>query len=97
LFSTENVSEAHYLCAVINSSVIRDFIKSYSSAGRGFGAPSVMENVGMPKFDPKNKTHKRLSELSKALHKLKDDGKEVKIIELEREVDKFVCRLFGLT
>lgn len=52
-FATDNEAEAHYLCAIINSMPVRDFIKSFSSAGRGFGTPSVMKHVGIPKFDPK--------------------------------------------
>lgn len=42
-FATNSEPEAHYLCAIINSKPVRDFIKSFSSAGRGFGTPSVME------------------------------------------------------
>ncbi|HUU40620.1 MAG TPA: N-6 DNA methylase, partial [Desulfatiglandales bacterium] len=79
LFATEDESEAHYLCAIINSTMVRNFIKSYSSAGRGFGAPSVMEHVGIPKFKKDNKTHKKLSELSKKLHWLKPKGKEKEV------------------
>jgi hypothetical protein len=96
LFATENESEAHYLCAIINSTIVRNFVKSYSSAGRGFGAPSVMENVGIPKFKKENKTHKKLSELSKNLHSLKIENKEEKVAELEKNVDKCVCALFRL-
>jgi hypothetical protein len=97
LFATENEDEAHFLCAIVNSFPVRKFIKSYSSAGRGFGAPSVMENVGIPKFKKDNKTHKKLSELSKELHRLKLKGEEKEISELEKEVDRTVCKLFGLT
>lgn len=97
LFSTEDVNEAHYLCAIINSTVIRDFIKSYSSAGRGFGAPSVMDHVGIHKFNIKNTTHKKLSELSKTLHKLKAKSEDAKILQLEKQVDQLVYKLFGLS
>jgi len=97
LFATEDESEAHYLCAIVNSVPVRKFIKSYSSAGRGFGAPSVMENVGIPKFKKDNKTHKKISELSKELHRLKLKEEEKEIAELQKEVDENVCRLFGLT
>lgn len=96
LFATEKEDEAHYLCAIVNSEPVRDFIKSYSSAGRGFGAPSVMGHIGIKKFDAKNTTHKKLSRLSKELHKLKNEDKADKISELEKEVDKTVCKLFGL-
>ena len=93
-FSTDNESEAHYLCAIINSTPVRDFIKSFSSAGRGFGTPSVMEHVGIPKFDPKNPLHQKLSEISKKCHQLKAEGKDSEIEKLEKENDELVWKLF---
>lgn len=96
LIATDNESEAHYICSIINSTPVRDFIKSFSSAGRGFGTPSVMEHIGIPKFKKDNKTHKKLCELSKKLHKLKLKGVEKGVVELEKEVDKSVCALFGI-
>lgn len=96
LIATDNEEEAHYLCAIINSTPVREFIKSYSSAGRGFGAPSVMNHVGIPKFDPKNKLHHNLAELSKTLHELKAKGKLYEIEKYEKEVDKTVCDIFGI-
>jgi len=95
-FSTDNETEAHYLCAVINSSLVRDFIKSYSSAGRGFGTPSVMEHVGIPKFDPKNPLHQKLAEISKQCHQLKLEGKEKEIKKLEKENDELIKKLFEI-
>jgi len=95
-FATKVKDEAHYLCAIVNSTPVRKFIKSYSAAGRGFGAPSVMEHVGMPKFERGNERHKKLSELSKMLHVFKRQGAEEKIAELERDVDRLVCMLFGV-
>ena len=94
-FATNNKSEAHYLCAIVNSKSVRDFIKSFSSAGRGFGTPSVMEHVGIPKFDPKNPLHQKLSEISKKCHQLKREGKEKEVEKLEKENDKIVEKLFG--
>ena len=95
LFATESEDEAHYLCAVINSSVVREFIKSYSSAGRGFGAPSVMKYVGIPKFNAKDKIHKKLAALSATLHECKAAGNAEGIPGLEQEVDEQVARLFS--
>jgi len=96
LFSTEHEAEAHYLCAIVNSKPVREFIKSFSSAGRGFGAPSVMEPVGIPQFDDKDLIHRKLAALSKSLHQKKAEGREFDCIELERDVDKAVGRLFGM-
>jgi len=96
IISTDNESEAHYLCAIINSTPVRDFIKSFSSAGRGFGTPSVMEHVGIPKFDPQNSLHLKLAEISKQCHQLKLEGKEEEIKKLEKENDALVDELFGI-
>jgi methylase of polypeptide subunit release factors len=96
LFATDSENEAHYLCAIINSRPVREFIKSYSSAGRGFGAPSVMNHVGIPKFQPKNKLHQKLTQLSKTLHELKTKDELDEVARLEREVDRLVYRLFNI-
>ena len=95
-FSTDNESEAYYLCAIINSNPVRDFIKSFSSAGRGFGTPSVMDHVGIPKFDPENPLHQKLAEISKKCHQLKSEGKEKEIEKLEKENNELVKKLFGI-
>jgi hypothetical protein len=94
LFATNNELEAHYLCAVINSKPVREFIKSYSSAGRGFGAPSVMRHVGIPLFNPKNRLHIELAEVSKELHALKIKESLEEISNLEAHNDTLVKRLF---
>jgi len=96
LFPTEREDEAHYLCAIINSKPVREFLKSFSSAGRGFGAPSVMEPVGIPEFDGKNPLHRRLASLSKELHNKKVQGQNMECLALEMEVDDAAGRLFGL-
>lgn len=95
-FATDNELEAHYLCAIINSKPVREFIKSFSSAGRGFGTPSVMEHIGIPKFDPKNLLHQNLSEISRKCHQLKSEGKEKEIEKLEKENDGLAEKLFGI-
>ena len=97
LFATTNNNEAHYICAIINSTTIREFIKSFSSAGRGFGAPSVMNHVGILKFDPNNNIHKKLCDLSKQLHTLKEEDKYFNIENFLKEVDEWVFKLFGIS
>jgi len=84
-FATDDESEAHYLCAIINSKPVRGFIKSFSSAGRGFGTPSVMEYVGIPKFDPQSPLHKKLSEISKKCHQLRNELNKNEISMNSRE------------
>lgn len=95
LFAADNAAEAHYLCAVINSTPVREFIKTFSSAGRGFGAPSVMEHVGIPRFGPNNPLHHKLSQLSQALHDLKERNQLLEVKKMEQEVDLLARQLFG--
>jgi hypothetical protein len=96
LFCTDKEVEAHYLCAVINSTLVREFIKSYSSAGRGFGAPSVMSHVGIPRFDAKSRLHQELAELSLKLHEAKACGRSEELEPLEHRVDDCVRGLFRM-
>ena len=96
LFALDNESEAHYLCAIINSRPIREFVKSYSSACRGFGAPSVMNHIGIPKFDPQNELHQQLAQAFIKLQEFKVRNSLGKISELEGLNDELVKKLFGL-
>lgn len=95
-FATDDESKAHYLCAIINSTPIRDFIKSFSSAGRGFGTPSVMKHLGIPKFDPKNKLHQKLVDVSKKCHQFKVRGRLGEIMKLEKKNNELVKELFKI-
>lgn len=95
-FSTNDESEAHYLCAIVNSKLVRSFIKSYSSAGRGFGTPSVMKHIGIQKFDHQNPIHKELSDISKKCHQLKNEGKNKELKDLEERIDELIKHLFKI-
>lgn len=90
---TADKSEAHYLCAILNSELVNDFISSFSAAGRGFGTPSVMENLAIPKFDEKNKIHKKLSELSEEAHeKVK---RNADITDIQNEINSEVKKIWN--
>lgn len=91
----KNEAEAHYLCALLNSKPVREFVKTYSSAGRGFGAPSVMNHIGIPKFNPKDSLHTQLANLSKKLHEY--NGAEKNLSGLEAQVDSLVKKLFSIS
>jgi len=97
LIAAEDEAEAHYLCAILNSTPVREFIKTYSSAGRGFGAPSVMKHVGIPKFAPHNPVHAGLAELSRELHDLRQKDRLIEMPPLEKRVDALAEQLFGLS
>lgn len=71
---TENIDEAHYLCAILNAPIVNEAIKPYQTKGafgaqRGRGERDItrrpFEVLPIPLFDPQNQRHLRLAELSK--------------------------------
>jgi len=89
--------EAHYVCAVINSSPWRFAINSSSVPGTGgFGSPKVLNKALVPTFNPQNKTHLRLSELSAAAHEAAKAGNQERVREIEEEIDRLSAELWGL-
>jgi hypothetical protein len=104
LIPFKSEAEAHYVCAILNSSPVRFCVRSYSSAGRGFGAPSIVKQFQIPKYERSDEVHQKLSELSKKAHGLAkgyyeqkdlDVGEELK--EVEGKIDKTVAELYGIT
>jgi SAM-dependent methyltransferase len=61
-------AEAHYLCAALNCSSSRMVVAGYTIAVSM--DPHIMEHLRIPKFNPKDKVHKRLAELSMQAHEL---------------------------
>jgi hypothetical protein len=65
--------EAHYLCAVLNSPPVREFVRSFSAAGRGFGTPTILRHIGIPQFNPANEAHQALAASSRARREVSAD------------------------
>jgi len=93
-FAVKEEGEAHYLCGILNSGIIDEYIRSFSSAGRGFGAPSVMNNLAIPKFDGNQQVHIRIAELSQKAHALVAQGKGVE--DMQIALNKEVERLWNI-
>ena len=95
-----NLDEAHYLCSILNSSLVRAFVSSYTHL---HVRPYVIEKLNLTRYDTNNPLHRRLSEHSKKAHKLakkyyeqKDLLAQEELKEVEREIDKTVARLYGI-
>jgi type I restriction-modification system DNA methylase subunit len=66
----ENINEAFYISALLNSNVLNEGMKDFQSKGL-FGARDVSRkilDIYYPRYDENNPVHKELAELSKAAH-----------------------------
>jgi hypothetical protein len=93
-FSLDKKLEAHYLCAILNSSFVEEYIKSFSAPGRGFGAPSVMETLGIPEFNEEDPLHNELAQLSIKAHKFVAEDKRIE--NIENEIENLVEKLWNI-
>jgi SAM-dependent methyltransferase len=92
-----NENETHFICAVLNSSVVDLTIRSIAGGTKSFGTPKIIEEtIRIPRFDANNEVHRKLAELSKKAHELAAKGEEDRLREVEEEIESEVARLFGL-
>ena len=61
-YDTDNIEEAHYLAAILNSKTLTNQIKIMKSSRHIFKIPL---NIPIKKYDPDNKNHQQLSYLGK--------------------------------
>lgn len=98
LVAFDNEEEAHYFCALINSMPFRFVIMSSSVSGTGgFGSPNILEKAYIPKYDPKNGTHKELALLSRGLHKSLGNGKVEIPDKLKDKINNLASRIWALS
>jgi hypothetical protein len=97
--------EAHYLCGVLNAAATRAYVRSFTTAGRRFGSPSILEHIQVSRFDPRNRRHRRIAELSQQAHRLAQRAhraaagvqartKPSKLEQIEWELDDLVRSVF---
>ncbi|MEM2838272.1 MAG: hypothetical protein QW697_06865, partial [Acidilobaceae archaeon] len=94
--------EAHYLSAILNSSIVA-FVGTYMPV-------KGLENLAISKFNPNNSVHVKLAELSMRAHELakciyaevKPDycgelrSPEEELAKVEEEIDRLVAELYGV-
>jgi len=98
----EDENEAYYVASVLNSSIAQLIVMGYTIETAI--STHVLKNVYVPKFKPKDKVHLKLAELSKRAHALakryyeqNDLQSREELKEVEREIDKTVVGLYGIT
>lgn len=76
-FETDELDEAHYLCAVLNSHEIHEAVKPFQPEG-AYGYRDIGRRpfrLPIPEYDDSNGAHRNLSDLSKESHHLVDSIK----------------------
>jgi len=88
--------EAHYLCALLNSTVVGFLIGSHHvRGGKGFGTPGMLNVLRLRGFNPTDAHHLQLAALSRLAHRAAADGQEVE--PYQTQIDALAGRLWGLT
>ncbi len=96
MVACNSLEETHYLAAILNSNIV--------SLACLYMVISGLENLNIPKFNPKNPLHQKLSQLSQKAHEIakkiyeenREDLKE-DLKKIEEEIDKTVAKLYGIT
>lgn len=91
----EGKEEAHYVCALLNSSLSRFFAEAYFIETSI--STHILDYIKMPKFNARTDLHKRLSKASQRAHELTISGEQQKLLEIEKEVDALAAELWGIT
>ena len=91
----EDPAEAHFLCAILSSSINRFLVMSYAVNIQI--ATHVLNHLAVPEFDRSDDTHQRLAELSRQAHNAAKAADTAIVEGIETEIDTLVAKLWGLT
>lgn len=98
LVECHSAEEANYIVAVINSSVFQCTVSSFGQkGGKSMGSPSILEYIQVPRYDPGNPVHVRLTMLSQEAHKAATQADSNTLEETENKVNKSVAELWDLS
>ena len=86
--------EAHYVCALLNSSPAQCAASGYIVL---HPSPHIMEHIGIPKFVAKSDVHRRLAELSEACHATVGKDKDTQLGALEAKIDRCAAKVWEIT
>ena len=92
----DSSEEAHYLSAVLNSSIANFLVAAHSvDGGKGFGTPSMLDFLNLRRFDSANSLHAALAQSSQTAHRLAFVGQDV--TAAQHQINELAAALWGLT
>lgn len=96
LVAFESVTEAHYFCGQMNSS-IASFCNASYGTGKSYGVPSLLKRLPIGPFDKQDELHATLADASQAAHHAARTGNGQEVHRLESEIDSTVAELWGIS
>lgn len=93
LAAMESEEEAHYLCAYLNSHPVRTWLGGFLH-GKQIGT-SIFEFMKVPVYNPDNRDHQRLVEISMDAHRTRRNTRNKRLLNeaLEEELKEIVHRI----
>jgi hypothetical protein len=94
----QSANEAHYVCAMLNSSIAVLIVKSYGVETQT--STHVLSHIRVPRFDRKQKSHGRLSKLSESAHDLgrgENEAAPKQLTKIEAEIDEIAAEVWSIT
>ncbi len=89
--STDDETEAYYLCGILSSDPVTFCVKSYMNPTSI--SAHVLEKLNIPMFDPKNNTHLEISKLCKEGHQTDNARQRNKLLS---EINMLVADLYSI-
>jgi len=91
LIPCQCADEAHYLCALLNSSPVGRMVEACSvRGGKSFGTPAILQVLGLRRFDTGRSVHRELAALSRQAHALANQ--QAPLAEIRRRIDTLASR-----
>jgi hypothetical protein len=98
LIPTRERIEAHYIAAILNCTGANVLLRSAAVRVQTIEyAPSDVERIQIPQFDPNDALHQKLANLSMLCHQAKVNGDSEELYRLEREIDTCTETLWQLS
>jgi hypothetical protein len=70
--SVKSEDEAHYICSILNSSLVNLVLQSIAKGGKNFATPEFINMINIERFNPSNNSlHQKLVELTNWLSEVK--------------------------
>lgn len=96
LIACDNLDEAHYLCALMNSVMVGFLVAAYSVRNsKAFGTPGMLEYLGLRRYDATDPRHRELAAFSRHAHQRARRGQTT--LDIQQQIDELAARLWGAT